>query len=40
MIANLLGPRLAAIVVKELWAVLRDPRARISLSRSKPKLPT
>lgn len=31
MIANLLGPRLAAIIVKELWAVLRDPRARISL---------
>ena len=26
MIANLLGPRLAAIVVKELWAVLRDQR--------------
>lgn len=31
MIANLLGPRLTAIIVKELWAVLRDPRARISL---------
>ena len=31
MIAALLGPRLAAIIVKELWAVLRDPRARISL---------
>lgn len=31
MIANLFGPRLAAIIVKELWAVLRDPRARISL---------
>jgi ABC-2 type transport system permease protein len=31
MIANLIGPRLAAIIVKELWAVLRDPRARISL---------
>ena len=31
MIANLLGPRLAAIIVKELWAILRDPRARISL---------
>ena len=26
MIANLIGPRLAAIIVKELWAVLRDPR--------------
>ena len=31
MIARLLGPRLAAIIVKELWAVLRDPRSRISL---------
>lgn len=31
MIANLLGPRLAALIVKELWAMLRDPRARISL---------
>jgi ABC-2 type transport system permease protein len=31
MIAALFGPRLAAIIVKELWAVLRDPRARISL---------
>ncbi|WP_295529539.1 ABC transporter permease [Novosphingobium sp. Chol11] len=31
MIANLLGPRLTAIIVKELWAILRDPRARISL---------
>lgn len=31
MIANLFGPRLAAIIIKELWAVLRDPRARVSL---------
>jgi ABC-2 type transport system permease protein len=31
MISTLLGPRLAAIIIKELWAVLRDPRARISL---------
>ena len=31
MIAHLLRPRLAAIIVKELWAVLRDPRARVSL---------
>lgn len=31
MIARLLGPRLVAIIVKELWAVLRDPRSRISL---------
>ena len=31
MIGRLIGPRLAAIIVKELWAVLRDPRARISL---------
>lgn len=31
MIGPLIGPRLAAIIVKELWAVLRDPRARISL---------
>jgi len=31
MIASLLGPRLTAIIVKELWAILRDPRARISL---------
>ncbi|MBY0582704.1 MAG: ABC transporter permease [Sphingomonas sp.] len=27
----LFGPRLAAIIIKELWAVLRDPRSRISL---------
>ncbi|WP_353226432.1 ABC transporter permease [Novosphingobium sp.] len=31
MIAALLGPRLAAIIIKELWAVLRDPRSRLSL---------
>lgn len=31
MIARLFGPRLAAIVVKELWAILRDPRSRLSL---------
>jgi len=31
MIAALLGPRLVAIIVKEFWAVLRDPRARLSL---------
>ena len=31
MIAALFGPRLVAIIIKELWAVLRDPRARISL---------
>lgn len=31
MIGNLLGPRLVAIIVKELWAILRDPRSRISL---------
>ncbi len=28
---SIFGPRLAAIIVKELWLVLRDPRARISL---------
>lgn len=31
MIGALFGPRLRAIIVKELWAVLRDPRARITL---------
>ena len=31
MSAALFGPRLAAIIVKDLWAVLRDPRARLSL---------
>ncbi len=31
MITALFGPRLAAIIIKELWAVLRDPRARVSL---------
>lgn len=31
MIAALFGPRLAAIIVKELWAILRDPRSRLSL---------
>ncbi len=29
--ARLLGPRLWAMIVKELWAVLRDPRGRIIL---------
>jgi ABC-2 type transport system permease protein len=31
MMTALFGPRLVAIIVKELWAVLRDPRSRISL---------
>lgn len=27
----MIGPRLRAIIIKELWAVLRDPRARMTL---------
>ncbi|MBW7947016.1 MAG: ABC transporter permease, partial [Sphingomonadaceae bacterium] len=27
----MIGARLKAIIVKELWAILRDPRARITL---------
>ena len=35
---SLIGPRLKAVIVKEVWALLRDPKVRLSLVLPPPAL--